>query len=208
MSQTGCRGLNERDNLTLGLTIKKITSALPSNCLALAVRGKEVPPYPPVTGWWPGLQSIQQSIRITQLLQASGPTPVRWDARQFLPHHNHSTSNCRGSSAPCVHQGKGKNSTTASAAKAACAGSPTATPHKASQGIYPTQSRRQTSWRLGSPAPPREVLLCENRPCCNTRATSRGTPEAHHIAVRCGNRQTFLILLSIPSHKYFQPQCQ
>lgn len=187
------QGMNGRDNFEAHY--KKVTIALHSNCLAVAVKGKEV------ANEQPNLSKVV--IRGTEhstVPQASGPAPTKRDAQKFLPHHSHSAltlfTNCRGSSTPCVHQGKGKNSTMAFAAKrAACADSPTATPDTKSQ-------KESTSQKVGGGHPGHSGHLHFLEKSCYNMKTDhaaipetplvlsipRGMPEAHHTTVRCGNR--------------------
>lgn len=115
----------------------------------MAVKGKEVPTYPPVTGWRSGVQSIRQSTCITQLPQASGPAPIKWDARQFLPHHNHPASNYRGSSNLVSIKAGIRTALWLCGKGSMCRLTHGNTRHKKSKGAYATERRWQTSWRRG-----------------------------------------------------------
>ena len=128
-----------------------------SNCLAVAARGKEVPTYPPPS------EDTEHSTVHTHHSTAPGlrSHTYKWDAWQFPPYYTFSIKLQR-EFCTCVHHGKGKNSTMASA------GSPTATPDTKSQ-------KESTPQKVGGRHPGDSghlYFLRENRSCCNTRAAS------------------------------------
>lgn len=189
MTQAGCKDLNERDNLTLRLTIKKS----PLSCIPTAQLWQ-------LKGWryQPLLRSQHgdQGYRASAVHMHHSAVPgLRSRTYDEMPHsfylittiqHQTLFPHCRGSSAPCAHHGKGENSTLALAAKAACAGSPTATPDTKLQKA----SSRQQTQKVGSRHPgdsgrPHFHVKKTNHAATQSLLLSSASLEAHQEPITC-----------------------